>query len=238
MNKRILVWTAQMAKHRLAKELGVFFLDSTAMTGRKEFAPEMRNVRLYKDGELSEEEYTRLYVEKMRMSVRTNAQAWDDLANHDRLIVACYCRAGKFCHRHIWLRLVTKYFKARGITVIDMGEFTCAEDLQKAFIAVPPVEKVVKYPHSLSEANTLTLVEKVDTFLVASYAYYILHETLLPDTVFDFVCECLQWSWDKLDDASKQLIDKESLSAGTFFQMKKEDYPDWVKEVATKQCTN
>jgi len=135
MNNRILIWTAQMAKHRLAKELGVFFLDTTAMTGVRHFAPEMRNVRRYKDGELSEEEYTRLYVEKMRQSVRDNRQVWDDLAKHDRIIAACYCRAGKFCHRHIWLKLVTKYFAAQGIMVFDMGEFTCADDLQKAYQA-------------------------------------------------------------------------------------------------------
>lgn len=235
MSKRILIWTSQMAKHRLAKELGVFFLDTTAMTGVRHFAPEMRNVRLYKDGVLGEEEYTRLYVDKMRQSVKANRSVWDDLAQHDRIIAACYCKAGAFCHRHLWLDLVTKYFAAQKVLVIDMGEFTCADDLQKAYMAIVPERRIVKYPKTLSEANTLSRTEKINTFLVASYAYYILHSNVLPDTVYDMICTDLWHVWEKLSEEDQKLIDKDSLAAGTYFDRKKEDYPEWV-EAEAKAC--
>lgn len=150
-----------MARHRLAKELGVFFLDTTAMTGVRHFAPEMRNVRLYKDGKLGEKEYTKLYVEKMRQSVRDHRSVWDDLAQHDRIIAACYCRAGQFCHRHIWLKLVTKYFAAQDIMVLDMGEFTCADDLQKAYQA--RLGKINKEIKEEGQENEFTQHHQIST---------------------------------------------------------------------------
>jgi len=120
-----------MARHRRLKELGVPFLDITAMSGLQHFAPEMRYVRMYKSGTMLEDEYTRIYIDKMRRSVRDHAKAWEDLAQYEKVAVACYCRVGVFCHRHIWVTLVKKYFARKGIAVIDMGEFTCDDDLKK-----------------------------------------------------------------------------------------------------------
>jgi len=131
MTRRILVWTAQIAKHRRAKALGVFFLDSTAMSGNKAFAPEMRNVLRYKNNELDEEDYTKLYVAKMRHSVMTKNSEWEKLLGHDKFIIACYCRAGNFCHRHILLDLFTKYAATQDTEVINMGEFLEDADLSK-----------------------------------------------------------------------------------------------------------
>ncbi len=113
-----------MALGRHAISLGYTFLDITAKTGLQSFSPDFREVMLYKRGETSEADYTRIYVERMRGSYSRGKAEWEKLKAYvgQDLVIACYCPAGAFCHRHIFVDLLEKYLKREGIEVVRMGE--------------------------------------------------------------------------------------------------------------------
>ena len=90
------VFTAQMSKiNRSNPE----HMDITVKSGIKMFAPTWDMVMGYKDGRISEEEYTEMYYNLMRQSYRTNREEWDKELSREKLVLFCYCKAGEFCHR-------------------------------------------------------------------------------------------------------------------------------------------
>jgi len=54
---------------------------------------------------------------------------------------------------------------------------------------------------------------------MSSYAYYKLNESLLSDEVFDKMCKWMLENWDNVEHRHKSLVNKESLSAGTGFDI-------------------
>jgi len=122
----IRIYTVQIAQWRLCKSLGIEMLDTTAKSGIAAFAPDMSKVWDYKNGKMSEEEYTRLYLAKMAESQELNPGRWEELKGYDTVALACYCRAGQFCHRHLLIMVVKKYLEAHGIEVTLCGEITKA----------------------------------------------------------------------------------------------------------------
>lgn len=118
------IWTIQMGSWRLAKQREIKFLDITAKSGIQEFAPEMSNVLKYKAGELTEQRYTELYREKMLASQSNRPGWWDRIGKLDEVVFACYCKPNTFCHRHLFVELVTEYLKRHDIAVELMGELT------------------------------------------------------------------------------------------------------------------
>ncbi len=124
MSSEIHIWTIQIAKWRVAKAQEIFFLDITAKSGHKAFAPHFRDVLAFKQGLVSEEDYTKLYLDRMYASQDTNWKAWRSLKNHPRIAFGCYCRAGTFCHRHLFTDLATTYLEQSGYEVVQEGELT------------------------------------------------------------------------------------------------------------------
>ena len=122
MNQQIQVWTIQVAKWRLARDKDIFFLDITAKSGMLAFAPRFADVMRYKRGELTEEEYTDIYRKKMAESRRLFPLRWQSLVKRPKIAFACYCRAGKFCHRHLFVEEVVNYFGPQGYDILLMGE--------------------------------------------------------------------------------------------------------------------
>lgn len=61
--------------------------------------------------------------------------------------------------------------------------------------------------------------------LSASYAYYCRYESLLSDTTYDKMMKYILDNYEKLEHPHKHLLKKESLTAGTAFHLKAEDYP-------------
>lgn len=120
----VTLYTVQIAQWRLCKELGIPLLDTTFKSGQPCFAPEQSWVMSYKRGELSEEAYTKLYTQKMRHSFREFHDRWEELKKYDTVAIACYCAAGCFCHRHLFLEMVRKYLELDGIGVTLGGEIT------------------------------------------------------------------------------------------------------------------
>lgn len=61
--------------------------------------------------------------------------------------------------------------------------------------------------------------------LMASYAYYILSESLLEDGTFDKMCKYLYDNWDSIEHRHKNLFTREDMSSGSLFMLKADDYP-------------
>lgn len=122
--KTINVWTVQLSKWRKLKKDDIKLLDITAKSGVSSFSPLYSNVMLYKQGLLDEEEYTELYLEKMKESIVTNSKHWDMLSMYPRVAVACYCKEGVFCHRHLFVPLMSDYLTKKGFVIKLKGEFT------------------------------------------------------------------------------------------------------------------
>lgn len=83
------------------------------------------------------------------------------------------------------------------------------------------VEKLVK-----DNPNML-----VPWYLILSYLYYRADISLVPDSVYDSICEELGWVLPKLTHRHKRLVDADALLAGTGFQIRR--YPEIVSGAAT-----
>ena len=103
------VYTVQISvAHRLGLTKELRYLDITVKSGDKAFAPTWKMVMGYKEGTLSLEDYTEEYYRLMRESYRRNRQRWDEIIGMDEVILACYCRAGDFCHRYLLKDMLVK----------------------------------------------------------------------------------------------------------------------------------
>lgn len=115
------VYTCQMSKHRKVKELDIPFKDITVKSGDKLFAPTWDILMEYKNGG-SDETYTSKFIPLMRESFKNNKQAWLSLCNMEEVCLACYCKAGAFCHRHIIVDMLEKVCEREGIPFERCGE--------------------------------------------------------------------------------------------------------------------
>lgn len=118
------LWTIQLGQWRKAQAQGIALLNTTAQSGIPAFAPDFALVRLYKAGQLSEQDYTQAYLERMRASYAAQPAVWAELEKDQRVAVACYCKAGAFCHRHLFVQYMSKHLQNRGHQVELAGELT------------------------------------------------------------------------------------------------------------------
>jgi hypothetical protein len=116
------IWTIQMSKWRIAKASGITLLNSTAKDGHKFLAPDYGVVMQYKRGEVSEEEYTKIYLDRMEHSRSVCPNKWAALMRLPLFAIACYCPSGVFCHRHLLKNDIKDYLEKQGHTVILEGE--------------------------------------------------------------------------------------------------------------------
>jgi uncharacterized protein YeaO (DUF488 family) len=116
------LYTIQLAQWRKAKGLVVPLLDTTVRTGDKCFAPSWDMVLGVKSGELTEDEYTKLYKRKMLDSIKTNPSRWAEVLKMESVAVACYCTNGAFCHRYILAEILQQLCRHNHIGCIMEGE--------------------------------------------------------------------------------------------------------------------
>lgn len=147
MAKTIHIWTVQIAKWRDAEKEGLFRLDTTAKSGIKAFAPDFNNVMLYKSGNMSAFQYTDAYNRRMRDSRTQFPRDWKALKDNDRVAVMCYCKAGEFCHRHIFAQQHMKpYLEAEGFEVILHGELNYKGPPPPMYdVETQPVKNVITF---------------------------------------------------------------------------------------------
>lgn len=82
--------------------------DTTVKTSNGTFAPTWEMVMKHKKGKISDEEYTQLYYDLMRKSFKKHRSEWDQLLSRDRVVLVCFCRKGKFCHRLLLAEILVK----------------------------------------------------------------------------------------------------------------------------------
>lgn len=116
------IWTIQLSNWRLAKQHNIPILDITAKTGSKLFCPDFNVVMQYKRGLITQDTYTELYLDRMRSSLRHNPTEWEMLFNYEKVALACYCAAGKFCHRLLFADIMKSYLEDYDISVVLRGE--------------------------------------------------------------------------------------------------------------------
>ncbi len=123
-SRTVKLWTIQVPQWRLTNALGIKFVDITAKSGVQAFAPGFDDVFSYKNGLISQEEYTRIYNDRMFMSRENNAKYWKQLLKYDAMAFGCYCKPGEFCHRHLFIEMAKEYLEREDITVVMCGELT------------------------------------------------------------------------------------------------------------------
>lgn len=92
-NKKLLVYTSQF------RYSGPRRLDITARNGSDLFKPPWELVMAYKNGNVSDIEYEKVYHTLMQDSYRNHKEAWNRLLSCDYTVLVCYCKAETFCHR-------------------------------------------------------------------------------------------------------------------------------------------
>lgn len=66
----------------------------------------------------------------------------------------------------------------------------------------------------------------VQTYLIASYLYYLQDKSLLTDDAYDLTCTRLDKEWDQIEHHHKFVITRSDLSATTGFGMRAAHYPN------------
>lgn len=116
------LWTIQMAQWRVAKVADIPVMNITVKTGSYVFYPSWSFLTDYQNGVINEEEYTELYLAKMRESYLNFTQLWLNVLNKPKVALACYCPADVFCHRHLLADLFKKVADKHGIDCVLKGE--------------------------------------------------------------------------------------------------------------------
>jgi uncharacterized protein YeaO (DUF488 family) len=115
------LYTTQMSKWREVEKLGIPFKDVTVKSGDKQFAPTWDFLMEYKNNQ-DESKYLERFIPLMRKNYSENKQYWLDFLSQDEVCIACYCKSGKFCHRHILVNIFEKICQQQGIPFERMGE--------------------------------------------------------------------------------------------------------------------
>lgn len=117
------LYTIALSQWRKAKERQVTLIDITVKSGLLVFAPEPSVLWAYKRNEVSDEQYTELYLERLRKQFRAQPEAFQEfLEQEGPICVACYCKAGKFCHRHIFVEFIKDVAEDNGYRLVVRGE--------------------------------------------------------------------------------------------------------------------
>jgi len=83
-------------------------LDVSVKSGSIVFSPTWQMVLDHKTGVLSDEHYTDMYYNLMRISYKDNPDAWELLLFKGRVVLCCYCKPGDFCHRRLLADILVK----------------------------------------------------------------------------------------------------------------------------------
>ena len=120
-------YTIAIPQWRKAKALGIELMDITVKSGDQRFAPFDDVLWAYKRGQVTDEDYTTIYQGKLQSLLRSDPSAIEALLDPEAgetesRAVACYCTAGKFCHRHIWIDFMRDVAEDNGIHFEYCGE--------------------------------------------------------------------------------------------------------------------
>ena len=75
------------------------------------------------------------------------------------------------------------------------------------------------------------MINPVGRYLVHSYIYYHLDNSVIADSEYDKMAKYILEHYDELDHPHKHLISKDALEAGTML-LREDEYPTIVKDTA------
>ncbi|QXO09578.1 hypothetical protein pEaSNUABM11_00154 [Erwinia phage pEa_SNUABM_11] len=119
------VYTIQMGKWRKAVDMGIPLLNITIKSGEAIFAPDWDFLMTYKDsakGPEDEAAYTQAYAAKINRKLKEFPNKFSDIFNNSEIALACYCAEGKFCHRHLFVKVLKQLGTQLNIHVEYVGE--------------------------------------------------------------------------------------------------------------------
>lgn len=116
------LYTIQLAKHRWASSAGIKVIDTTVKSGLFYLAPTWDMVMGFKRGDLTADQYTKQYEQRMLGMYNAYRQEWNTFLAEPTMAIACYCAAGRFCHRHLLKDIVRRVLRNRKIDFVDGGE--------------------------------------------------------------------------------------------------------------------
>lgn len=104
----------------MSKDIPVY--DVTVKSGLLYFAPQWSYLMDYKEGIINWNQYTEAYTSDMRQRISNDNREWLSLLKVPKLALACYCRPGDHCHRHLLKEMMLQHHFMNGHEAIDMGE--------------------------------------------------------------------------------------------------------------------
>jgi hypothetical protein len=117
------LYTIAIPQWRKARDRHIELVDITVKSGFEPFAPYKDVLYAYKRGEVTDEQYTAIYLDKLTARLRGFPEDFQTfLEKPGPLAVACYCTAGKFCHRHLFVDFIKTVGDDNGYTVRYHGE--------------------------------------------------------------------------------------------------------------------
>ncbi|QAX96145.1 hypothetical protein [Vibrio phage vB_VmeM-Yong XC32] len=118
------LYTCQVTKPELPREIGVPFIDTSIKSGWSQLAPSWEMVMGHKNNDpyWTDERYAAVFNEMMRKSYELDPDFWEDLLTSETLCLGCWCKAGKFCHRLLLVDIIEAMCKERGIDFEYCGE--------------------------------------------------------------------------------------------------------------------
>ena len=118
------LYTVALSQWRKAKERQIEIFDITVKSGKEKlFAPDDQVLWAYKRGEVTDEQYTELYFQRLRKNIAAHPEAFEAfLQMEGPIAAACYCRAGKFCHRHLFVEFMQEVADDNGYELKVRGE--------------------------------------------------------------------------------------------------------------------
>lgn len=103
------LYTYQLSKEHCVKAKGIPYLNTTIKSGDWMLAPTWALLTAYRYNGLTDEEYTTEYNRLLDERLIEYPEYFNDLFNIEVLAVGCYCRPGKFCHRHLLVKFIQKH---------------------------------------------------------------------------------------------------------------------------------
>lgn len=76
----------------------------------------------HKTGKIDDAVYEQLYRRRMVQSFIQNPDKWRAVVRGGPVAIACYCKAGKFCHRHLLIAMFKEICAKRSIPFEYLGE--------------------------------------------------------------------------------------------------------------------
>lgn len=97
------IYTAQMAYK------GPHAHDTTVKTGRSCFMPSWEIVLDHKNGKITDEAYTEMYLSLLLTSLTGLKKKWLSVLKQDEVVLTCFCGRGQFCHRYLIALFLEKF---------------------------------------------------------------------------------------------------------------------------------